>query len=156
METLAQHFDLPETSPEHRLLAETAWMGGELVSVRYYLGRLLKRNLFRESHEEVNRCLRTWVAQRTSEAGAVLIRGPGTWQIPDAILRREFEIETNRRPTGRPREIAAVVQFLTTPTISLADLAKKVRTTEKQLKRMSLLNYAQILMRRALGNERQE
>jgi hypothetical protein len=35
MDNLARSFDADPASVEHRLLAETAWMGGESVSVRY-------------------------------------------------------------------------------------------------------------------------
>jgi hypothetical protein len=44
MESLARKFDQPVDSPEHRALAEDGWLGGESVTVRYWLGRLLNRN----------------------------------------------------------------------------------------------------------------
>ena len=38
---------LPRGIP-HTFLAEEAWIGGDLVCVRFYLGRLISRNLFRQ------------------------------------------------------------------------------------------------------------
>jgi hypothetical protein len=83
MEDLAHAFDKPIKSQEHQHLAATAWMGGDLVAVRYWLGRsllagafaigwgvcywlgrLLRRNVFRESDDGVMLHLsrRFWVA----------------------------------------------------------------------------------------------
>ena len=139
MDILAERFDLPESSPEHRDLAESCWMGGELVSLRYYLGRVLRRNLFRESDTQLEKHLVAWLKKRTSVSHANLLRDPQYWQIPDAILRFEFERDTGRSPCGKPREIAALLAVLKKPSITMPELANVVGTTEKQLKRMTTL-----------------
>jgi len=49
MERLAKIFDMAATSVEHRMLVEELWIAGDTFSVRYYLGRILGVNLFREA-----------------------------------------------------------------------------------------------------------
>lgn len=61
MENLARAFDQPIDSQEHHDLATTAWLGGDLVTVRYWLGRLLRRNLFRESDDVVKHSLQKYL-----------------------------------------------------------------------------------------------
>ncbi len=77
LEGLAQAFDEAPESDRHRLLQETAWMGGEVVSVRYYLGRLIERNLFRVSDEAVFTELHRYLSDVTSEKGAVVVSKAG-------------------------------------------------------------------------------
>jgi hypothetical protein len=144
MENLARDFDLPPGSPQHELLADTAWMGGSLIGVRYYLGRIIGRNLFRESHAEVEERLVDYFSEITSPAGGELVRGLHGWGIAEEVLRYRFE-----RERGMPTKLAhklnekgmrAVELYLANPSISIAELAEKVGTTERQLTRNSLLN----------------
>ena len=149
METLAAYFDTPLDSKEHAILSDEAWMGGPMVAIPYYLGRILGRNLFREEQSEVERCFREWLTQRTSARGAAIAAQDLFGPIPSAILRYEFETSIGRTPAGKPREIAAVLAYLTDPDVSRSELTEIVHTTEKQLERMSLLRYARILMQRS-------
>ncbi len=152
METLAQEFDAPVTSPEHRRMADGAWLGGELVKVRYYLGRLTKRNLFREPDAKVERRLKAWLADRTSKDGAAIASRVEAWQVSATVLRFEFEQQEHLPETQNRREVAAILAYLTDPTISDTDLARRVDTTEKQLARMSTLSDARILGVRFLAS----
>ena len=159
MNRLAEIFDLPESSREHAELAESCSLGGELVSLRYYLGRVLGRNLFRESDTELESHLVAWLTKRTSAAGAKLVRDPQYWAIPAAILRFEFERDTGRPQRSNPREIAARLALLSKPTMTMRELAQLVGTTEKQLDRMSQLNLlraAPIRQRREEAGRKQE
>src|SRR5262245_60534799 len=137
MERLAKIFDMPATSVEHRALAEDCWMGGKGVSVRYHLGRILGVNLFRETNDQVRRRLKKWLARRTSKNGAVIVRDLSGWQVAGSLLRWDFETETGRKLSGAKKEYAALVAYLTDPTISMPELARRAETTEKQLARMT-------------------
>ncbi|HEX4146643.1 MAG TPA: hypothetical protein VHY91_24285 [Pirellulales bacterium] len=147
LDELARRFDLPIDSPEHIDLVETAWFGGELVSVRAYLGRLLERNLFRESDAEVERRMVDYISSLTSKAGGALFRDPQGWMIASSILRFRFEMQTKARSALNARRIAAVEAFLANPSTTLAQLAKQLKTTEKQLNRNSDLTVARRLAR---------
>jgi hypothetical protein len=139
MENIARAFDCPVDSPEHASLAETACMGGCLVTVRYYLGRLLGRNLFRETDAEVENRLVEYVSQTTSAAGGKLIRGGQGWDIASEILRHRFEMQMQGSSNLNLRNIAAVEAFLGNPSVRLDELASKLGTTEKQLARNATL-----------------
>jgi hypothetical protein len=149
MNDLARAFDAPPTSREHRNLADSAWLGGYLVSVRYYLGRLLNKNLFRESDAKVQRRITAFIAATASKEGASLVADEGSWQLSEPILRFRYETEINGESKRKPREVAAIEAFLQNPSVELADLAQIVGTTEKQLRRMSLLNFARAMPARS-------
>jgi hypothetical protein len=87
MDDFARAFDAPPTSRDHRNLADSAWLGGFLVSVRYYLGRLLNRNLFRESDAVVESRIIAFIEATISKEGASLVTGEGSWQLSEPILR---------------------------------------------------------------------
>ena len=139
MENLAREFDLPTTSREHANLAETAWMAGCLVTVRFYLGRLLARNLFRETDAEVEERLVEFISRSTSPAGGNLVRGMSGWDIAGELLRHRFETQTKGASCFKDLYITVIERFLCNPSLTLAELAKEVGTTEKQLRRNSTL-----------------
>lgn len=149
LDELARRFDLPIDSPEHIDFAETAWMGGEWVAVRFYLGRLLGRNLFRESQAEVEQQFVDYLSHLTSPTGGALLRDQQGWVIAGQITRFRFEMQTNGRSALNARRIAAVEAFLTNPSATIAQLAKQLKTTEKQLERNSDLTVARKLARQA-------
>ena len=150
METLAKIFDLPETSEKYQALAAETWLGGSGIVVRYFLGRLLVRNLFRESNSEVEQHIISWLLGRASKSGVLLMNSSDLWTFGAELTRDEFEVSQNRSTTLNAREAAAVLAFLRDPTITIAALANLVGSTEKQLGRMTLLNYV-----RALPSRRQ-
>jgi hypothetical protein len=144
MESVARDFDLPTDSPQHEMLADTAWMGGPLIGLRFYLGRFIGKNLFRESDGKVEELLVDYFSECTSAAGAELMRGLDGWPIAEDILRYRFEQQVGK-PAYRARKLTAkmvlaVELYLKNPSVSMAQLAKDVKTTEKQLERNSLLN----------------
>src|SRR5690242_9826467 len=96
MENLARDFDLPPDSPEHEMLADTAWMGGPLIGVRFYLGRFIGKNLFRESNDKVEKRLVEYFSECTSAAGAELVSGVDGWPIAEDILRYRFEQQVGK------------------------------------------------------------
>lgn len=149
METLAQAFDAPPKSEQHRALAQSAWMGGELVAIRFYLGSLLGQNLFRESDATVEDKMRQWVGRRTSPEGAALIRGFEWWQIVAMLVRHEYEAKNPCGSHSANREVIALMAFLKDPTISTDQLARLASSTEKQLARMRTLKHARLLIERA-------
>ena len=148
MEWLAKIFDMPATSLEHRMLVEDLWIAGDTFSVRY-LGRILGVNLFREADEEVQPRPKKWLARRTSKKGALVVNNRDGWQVANSVLRWDFETETGRKLSGTRKEYAALVAYLTDPTISMPELVKRAGTTEKQLARMTTVGHARILVSRA-------
>ena len=78
---------MPFESHEHATLEQTALLGGPLVSVRFYLGRLLGKNLFRESDAEVGQRLHEFIATLTSPAGGELMRRPEYGDVAYEVLR---------------------------------------------------------------------
>jgi hypothetical protein len=142
MKQFAEWFDAPPSSREHAFLRDEGWLGGEIVEVRYILGRLLGHNLFRESDDAVHRRLVKFIAEITSKEGAALVCEISDWQMLRSILRYRFETEIAGSKARKPREVFALETFLCHPEISLAELANQVGTTEKQLCRMTNLNYA--------------
>lgn len=155
MEELARRFDLPKDSAEYAALAESAWMGGELVGVRFYLGHFIGRNLFREPDDVVEHHLVEYISRRTSATGARAIRGLYGWSLALEILRHHFErsmpaYATQLGRTRSDREIDAVEVYLADPSKTIAQLASELGTTEKQLARNSLLTLARDLVRRRL------
>jgi hypothetical protein len=148
MDSLATAFDAEPNSEEHRRLAESVWLGGAFVEVRYYLGLLLKRNLFRESHSEVDRRLIAFMKTITSREGARLLADDRSWYLAVPLLRFRYESELLGSAKRKPRNVMAVEEFLKDPSITLSALASRVGTTEKQLSRMTELRYARALPRR--------
>jgi hypothetical protein len=85
MDSLAQAFDQPFDSPEHRALAEEGWLGGAAVTVRYRLGRLLQRNFFRETDDSVKAALKEYLVDRGCERGANLVYDVQAWSSGDPL-----------------------------------------------------------------------
>lgn len=147
MDSLAEAFDSPLDSPDHRMLAEDAWLGGPLVSVRYYLGRLIGRNLFRESDDEVLSEVRNYFAREFSKDGAAILQDARGWKIAEFVMRSRFEATTLGKPRRNRQEVQAVSAFLANPKLSTIELATSAETTIKQLARMSTLQYARTIHR---------
>jgi hypothetical protein len=134
---MAIAFDSPVDSGEHRLLAETVWMGGPIVSIRYWLGRLLRRNLFRESHESVLDSLQDFIRDIGSDEAAPLFADSQSWYAAVAILRHRWEMLEGLKPTQKPRYVAVLLAFITNPDLTNLELASAAGITEKQIVRMS-------------------
>jgi hypothetical protein len=137
MENLAYAFDQPIESREHQDLATTAWMGGEDVSVRYWLGRLLRRNFFRESDDAVKDALQKYFIEVGCEKGAPLVSDYQAWSSVATLLQSQVEIYDGRPPTKNPRVVAAIRAFFANPELTDVELAAIAKTTEKQIARMS-------------------
>jgi len=130
-------------------------MGGPLVEVRYYLGRLVRRNIFRASDVEVFAAMVSFVAGLTSEHGASLLGAYGLqgWMVARVLLRYEYEMRVHGKSTRKKRPVAMVRAFLTNPSLTVSELAKAARTTEKQVKRNTDLKV--LLHRLALLRQHQ-
>jgi hypothetical protein len=137
MESLARAFDQPLDSPEHRELAENGWIGGENVTVRYWLGRLLRRNLFRESNDAVEALLQQYFIDRGQKHGAGLVSDHQSWSPLAILLRHHVELSAGLRSTKNPRLLAALDAVMTNPDLNDSQLAKHAKTTEKQIARMT-------------------
>jgi uncharacterized protein (TIGR02246 family) len=135
--TLARAFDMPVDSPEHRELAENGWVGGDFISVRYWLGRLLNRNLFRETDDSVTISLQDYLVDRGCHAGASLVSDRQAWGPVAILLRHDLEAACGYPSTGNSRFVAALDAVLANPELTNAELARLANTTEKQVKRMT-------------------
>jgi hypothetical protein len=141
LEALAQSFDEAPESERHRLLQQTAWMGGQVVSVRYYLGRLIHRNLFRVSDEAVSSELQRYLSKVTSKKGAAVISNAGFrgWVAAELLLRDTFERRFLGESSCNAKHVAAIQSLLSNPALSLDEIASAARTTVKQLSRLPIL-----------------
>ena len=137
MENLAYAFDQPIQSRDHQDLAATAWMGGELVSVRYWLGRLLQRNFFRESDDAVKEALRKHFIQNGCEKGSHLVSDYQSWSAMVTLLQHQVEVSEGRESTKNARLVAALQAVMANPELADSELAAIAKTTEKQIARMT-------------------
>lgn len=147
MENLAHAFDQPIESREHQDLATTAWMGGELVSVRYWLGRLLRRNLFRESDDAVRESLRKHFVEIGCEKGSLLVADLQAWSPVATLLQHEVEVSDGCGPAKIPRLVAALQAVMANPELTNLELAAIAKTTEKQIARMTDVSVLRKLWR---------
>ncbi|HEY7115290.1 MAG TPA: hypothetical protein VH475_01820 [Tepidisphaeraceae bacterium] len=140
--TLAEAWDASPLPRRDRRLGEAAAPVGPLVGVRYYLGILLGRNLFRLTDREVSDVLVSFVAPFTSERGARLLVADGMqgWSVAALLLRNRVDGHSRGVLRRYATQVRAIEVFLTDPTIGTAALAEAVGTTEKQLARMAYLN----------------
>jgi hypothetical protein len=145
MEALARAFDAPFDSAEHKDLEENGWIAGNTVTLRFYLGRLIRKNLFRVSDARVTRSFVRYIGDRTSRRGAELLRLGQGWDVAEFLLRHYFELQTRGKSSRNPREVAAIESFLTNQKLTEAKLARLAKTTEKQLARMTTLTLARKL-----------
>ena len=125
-------------SPQHHQLLRDLPILGHAASIRYYLGRLLARNFFTESDDQVTRALVTVIADLTSAQGASLLLTEPLqgWMAVQDLLRHHYERKTTGKSTRNPKRIAALTALLTDPTLPVSTLAQQAQTTEKQLARM--------------------
>ncbi|HEV2971510.1 MAG TPA: hypothetical protein VGY55_16155 [Pirellulales bacterium] len=67
------------------------------------------------------------------------------------LLCYRFETEFGRSSKRKPNDVSAIEAVLKNPSVTLADLARDIGTTEKQLRRMSLVTFAMALPIRSRG-----
>jgi hypothetical protein len=147
MESLARAFDQPLDSEEHRDLAENGWIGGADVIVRYWLGRHLSRNLFRESNDSVNAALREYFVEHGCEKGSCLVSDYQAWPAVAILLQNQGELNAGCQPTKTPRLVAAIQAVMADPELTNSELAAITNTTEKQVARMTDVFVLQKLWR---------
>ncbi|HEY7115619.1 MAG TPA: hypothetical protein VH475_03475 [Tepidisphaeraceae bacterium] len=136
---LADLFDQPHSQERHERLDFDCAMIGDRMMVRYYLGSLIGRNLFREPDAEVLRHLVAYVSTVASAQGASLLMEEEWvgWLVGAFLLRGLFETRVLDKAPRDRKQVAAVRALLTDPSISLPALATAAGTTEKQLARMT-------------------
>lgn len=151
MKTYTEFFDAPLSSREHLMLRNEGWLVGARVTVRYYLGRLLGVNLFRKSDAEVTAELTAYIEKTISKTAADLIAVDPmqVWMLFDPILRNRFESQIERREKPTPREVQAVEIYLKNIAMTSSELAIQLKTTQKQIDRLSSLRFARSLIARA-------
>jgi len=137
MENLARAFGLPVDSPEHRDLAENGWIGGSGVTVRYWLGRVLRRNLFRESEEALSTALQQFFVDRGFVASAIIFRDSQAWPAAATLLQQYAAESGGCNSPKNPLLVAALEAVIRDPESSDAQLAAVAGTTPKQLARMT-------------------
>jgi hypothetical protein len=137
MESLARAFDQPLDTPEHRELMEHGWVGGDFITVRYWLGRLLRRNFFRDSDDAVKAALKQYFVDQGCTQGAMLAFDFQTWSTLAILLRHNAEVACGHAPTKNPRLVAALEAVMKDPECDDSQLAARANTTEKQIARMT-------------------
>jgi hypothetical protein len=137
MESLARKFDQPLDSAEHRELMEHGWVGGDFITVRYWLGRLLRRNLFRDSDDAVKPALQQYFVDQGCAQAAILAFDFQAWSPLAILLRHHVELACGHAPTQNRRLIAALEAVMKDSDCDDSQLAARANTTEKQIARMS-------------------
>jgi hypothetical protein len=105
--------------------------------VRYWLGRLLQRNFFREPDSAVKDALKEYFAARGCEKGAHLVFDYQSWRPLVTLLQHQVESSEACRITMNPRRVAALYAVMANPELTDMQLAAIANTTEKQIARMS-------------------
>jgi hypothetical protein len=137
VDIFAEYFDLPVDSKEHRILRDDCWIGGEYVSIRYFLGRLIRQNLFRESDDIVGTALARYLKRNGWTHGALMVGDPQVWSPAVKLLKHQLELKEGVKPTQNARLIAAIAAVMNDASISDANLAAYAKTTVRQIARMS-------------------
>lgn len=151
MESLAIAFDMPVGSVAHDQLASTVWMGGDLVTVRYWLGRLIGRNLFRGSDQAVGSSLQRHLNSAGFIEGSRLAENRAAWGPIANYLQACCLSGKHGRGSRGASKIALIAAFLADPTSSDSQLAVAANTTEKQVVRnadLKVLRTAWLRMNR--------
>lgn len=139
--TRAEKFDEPFDSPWHVYLASEAWNGGDFTTVPYYLSRLQEVNYFRKSDSELDQAVQRFFATQYSEEVSIIFGDRMHWGFAAEVLRQLFFREQGWELPCKPKEFAAYEAFLKDPAASITMIAKRARTTEKQVLRMSSLTW---------------
>jgi hypothetical protein len=149
VEHLAQTFDALPSPDAARTLEEAAALSGPSVAVRYYLGRLIGRNLFRSEDQQVSRALVAFVAKMISRRGAsVLTAGRlQRWTVAVPLLRDALDARTCGKRRTKPKRVAAIEVLLKDPSLDGEALARAARTTSRQLARISEIAVLRKLIR---------
>jgi hypothetical protein len=143
MDHLAEAFDEPPDSSEHRSLREGCGLAGPDIQCRYYLGRLLGRNEFRLSEEAFLDDLAKFVASQTSAKAVMFCCTGHHCQFVVDFLRRLFERQEGASPQGKEtKEQLALESLLKHPDWSDEQIVAEVDATLKAVKRWTTFRYA--------------
>lgn len=154
MDRLADLFDAPPESAEHQILVSSVHLGGPLVSVRYWLGRLLGQNCFRTSDAAVSAALVQYLSDAGYEKGALLASDIGAWSSIARFLQYQWELKSGTSPCENPKLCAALDAVLVDPDLTFLQIAQIAKTTEQQVSRMSDLKWLKELWSRRTGENR--
>lgn len=141
---LADSFDEPPGSPNHTGLRESAWMGGELAEGRYYLSWATGVNEFRRSNDEFDADYREFVV-RSWPASQSFLKSTYWRKFFLVLLRQRYRESKTGAEFPVPAETTedrAIRMLMLDPTLTHAEVAASLETTEKQLQRMSTFQLA--------------
>ncbi len=128
-------FDAPLDSPEHIQLRRELWLGGAYVEGRYLLGRLLQRNFFRESHADFLATRRAHLQEVAGPGGARILMDD--LDLGVMILQYQCRRFGDIPHRNKPKILEAYWAIVNNPTLSDAQIAEQIGTTEKSVARMS-------------------
>ncbi len=107
------------------------------MHLRYWLGRKLGRNFFREPDESVEAALSQYFVDRGCEKGAVFAADHQVWSALAMVVQYHCQIESGTPTTVSARTIAALEAVMTNPALTTGQLAAAAGTTEKQVATMT-------------------
>jgi hypothetical protein len=142
--SIADDFDEPLDSPGHAAIRDTMWMAYYYFEVMYFLGIAIGVNEFRRSREEVLIHYREFVLKNWP-ASQVFLKSV-YWEEYFLVLLRQFYRDSANgklypiRNESKPDR--ALRTLVSNPSIRQPQLAQVLKTTEKQLLRMSMLQLA--------------
>ncbi|MDX1964702.1 MAG: hypothetical protein SFX18_16250 [Pirellulales bacterium] len=144
----ADHFDAPITSDKHRGLRDDARLGGSHVEAPYWLGRLLNRNFFRLDWADFIQALNEYLEDIVSPSVAKVLTSISGLDLATKVLMYAARDLLDFPQKQLTREMTGLFMLAQNPELSNEDLAKKLKTTPKQVARMTNVNYLRVLLRR--------
>jgi hypothetical protein len=143
MDRIADAFDKPYDSPEHRMLRENAWLVGPEFQCRYLLGMLLGRNEFRITQDEFLNDLTEYITSRTSPQAAMFCCTEHHCQFVVAFLERQFRDKIGSiKITKETKENRAMEVLLKHPDWPDEQIVAEVGATMKSVARWTTYRYA--------------
>jgi hypothetical protein len=144
MSIVADYFDEDPGSPHHTMLRDECWMGGPFHEGRYFLSCATGVNEFRRNNEEFFAGFRSYIESKFPDS-TVFLESSYWIEFFIVLLRqcyRESKIGKRYPIREERRDEKALRMLLLQPELQEADLVAAMKTTEKQVRRMSVVQLA--------------
>lgn len=152
----SSQFESAPDSPEHCLLRDTAWMGGEPIEGRYLLGMLIGENLFNVDDSAYYSKLTAFISSKFApEAASIFCTNTNAHVLTPYLLALyaetdfpPFSTTTQKRPSRNRKIAPATIYLLGNLNATIDEIAKHLGTTAKQVLRLSDITYAKQIIDR--------
>lgn len=144
MNRIAAHFDEDPGSHNHSALREILWLEGEYLECRYFLSWATGVNEFRRRQEEFEADYQAYIVNAWPES-QMFLKSSYWRRFFLVLLRHQYrdrKVGVAHPIQSEAKEDRALRLLMSNPAMSHAELAKALKTTEKQLLRMSSFQLA--------------